>query len=105
MLKVGSFFDLGQAEKVGDICIRNAGDEIAFDLAHSDGYRYTVTIRRVQDNLFKGVAENQPGGDLAEVTCRVFQGEPDDTILLVGSGWRYPGDPTNYPWFVQLQTE
>lgn len=104
----GSFYDLGVAETVSQLRINldNYGqiNEIAFDIPHSDGYLYTVRVAKVQDNLFKGTATSQPDGEIAEVTCRLFNAEQSGTHMLFGSWWKYPGE-SNCPWCVMIEPE
>lgn len=99
----GRFYDLDDGEAISDVVFRNDGNEIAFDLTHSDGYRYTVTLKRHQGSLFKGTAISQPAGEVAELSCRIYQDTDEGITLLVGSGWRYPGSTHNYRWQVELQ--
>jgi hypothetical protein len=101
----GRFYDLDQGEAITDVVSRNDGNEIAFDLTHSDGYRYTVVLKRHEGTFFKGSAKSQPEGDVAELSCRVYEDPAEKITLIVGSGWRYPGDPHNYRWQVELQAD
>ncbi|MBC2692609.1 MULTISPECIES: hypothetical protein [Pseudomonas] len=99
----GRFYDLDDGEDITAAVSRNDGNEIAFDLSHSDGYRYTVALKRHQGSLFKGTATSQPAGDVAELSCRVYEDATEGITLIVGSGWRYPGSTHNCRWQVELQ--
>ncbi|MBA1250164.1 Uncharacterised protein [Pseudomonas luteola] len=97
------YYDLGVGEEVSGAIIGSNGDEIAFDLNHSDGYRYTVRVKRVDGTLFKGTAISQPDGEIAELTCRVYSDPSEGLTMIAGSGWRYPGDKESSRWHVELQ--
>jgi hypothetical protein len=101
----GRFYDLDQGEPIAHVVSRNDGNEIAFDLTHSDGYRYTVVLKRHGGTLFKGTATSLPGGDIAELTCRVYEDHAEKITLIVGSDWRYPGGTQNCRWQVELQAD
>lgn len=101
----GRFYDLDKGEDITDVALRNDGNEIAFDMTHSDRYRYTVVLKRHDGTLFKGIATSQPGGDVAELTCRVYEDPAEKITLIVGSDWRYPGGIQNCRWQVELQAD
>ncbi|GAB0079392.1 hypothetical protein I4I80_02890 [Pseudomonas syringae pv. tomato] len=105
MTLTGQFYDLDDGESITSAVRRSECNEIAFDLTHSDGYSYTVTLKRLQGKLFKGTAMSQPGGEVAELSCRVYEDSSEGITLIVGSGWRYPGSTKNYRWQVELQSE
>lgn len=105
MTLTGQFYDLDNGESITSAVLRNDGSEIAFDLLHSDGCSYTVSLKRLQGSLFKGTAISQPGGDVAELSCRVYEDTSEGVTLIVGSGWRYPGSAHNYRWQVELQSD
>jgi hypothetical protein len=85
--------------------IRENGNEIVFDFNGSDEYRYTVNVRRVNGTLFRGTVTSQPGGDVADVTCRVYEDRNEGTTVLVGSHWKYPDETISYRWLAELQSE
>jgi hypothetical protein len=101
----GRFYDLDDGENITSVVSRNDGNELAFDLSHSDRYHYTVILKRQDGTLFKGTATSQPGGDVAELTCRVYEDPVAKITLIVGSGWRYPGKTPNFRWQVELQAD
>lgn len=101
----GRFYDLDAGENITSVVSRNDGNELAFDLPHSDGFQYTVVLKRRDGTLFKGTATSQPGGDVAELTCRVYEDPAEKITLIIGSDWRYPGSTQNCRWQVQLQAE
>lgn len=101
----GSYYDLGVGEPIKDFILRDSGDEIAFDIPHSDGYYYTVNLKRHQGTLFKGTAISQPDREMATLTCRVFEDVEEGIMVIAGSGWRYAFKPDNYRWYVELQRE
>ncbi len=101
----GRFYDLDDGDEITSVVSRNDGNEIAFDLSHRDGFHYTVVIKRHGGTLFKGTATSQPGGEVAALTCRVYE-DPDEKItVIVGSDWRYPGNTQNCRWQVELQAD
>lgn len=101
----GRFYDLDDGEEITSVVSRNDGNEIAFDLSHSDGFRYTVVLKRNHGTLFKGTAISQPAGDVAELSCRVYEDTSQGITLIVGSGWRSPGSTHNYRWQVEIQAD
>lgn len=103
MTEPGRFYDLDQGEPIKEFVVRDSGNELVFDIPHSDKYHYTVNIKRQEGTLFKGTAISQPGGDIAAVTCRVFEDVEEDLLVISGSGWKYPHKADNYRWFVHLQ--
>jgi hypothetical protein len=78
----GRFYDLDDGENITSVVSRNDGNELAFDLSHSDRFHYTVVIKRHDGTLFKGTAISQPGGEVAELTCRVYEEPIDDWLAL-----------------------
>jgi len=99
----GEYFDLGTPASMTNAIIRENGNEIVFDFNGDDGYQYTVKIKRSSGTLFKGQATSQPGGDIAEVKCRVYEDRNEGITVLVGSHWKYPSDPKTYRWFAELE--
>ena len=105
MSVAGSYYDLGVGEPTKDFILRDSGNEIAFDIQHSDGYYYTIALKRHQGTLFKGTAISRPNGEIANLTCRVFKDIEEGIMVIAGSGWRYAFKPDNYRWYVELQLE
>jgi hypothetical protein len=105
MTLTGKFYDLDEGENISSVVMRNGGSEIAFDLSHSDGCSYTVSLKRKQGSLFKGTAISKPGGHEAELSCRVYEDTGEGITLIVGSGWRCPGSAHNYRWQVELHSD
>jgi len=100
----GNYFDLDIPLGMTSSIIRDNGNEIVFDFEGTDQYRYTVRVKRVNGTLFKGEAISQPGGDIAEVTCRVYEDRDEGITVLVGSHWKYPSDPKIYRWLAELES-
>jgi hypothetical protein len=103
MSVTGNYYDLGASEPIKDFILRDSGDVIAFDIKHSDGYFYAVTLKRRQGTLFKGTATSQPGSETATLTCRIFEDIEEGIMVIAGSGWQYAFKPDNYRWYVELQ--
>ena len=101
----GRFYDLDEGELISQAVIRHGGDEIAFDMKHSDGYQYSVLIKRNNGHLFTGRAVSHPGNEEAEVTCRVYTDKDEGITLIYGSKWVQKGEPQNYRWQVELQED
>jgi hypothetical protein len=101
----GKYFDLDIPSDIPNALIRDNGNEIVFDFDGTDDYRYTVTVKRVNGTLFKGQAVSQPGGEVAEITCRVYEDRNEGITVLVGSHWKYPSESKSYRWFVELESE
>lgn len=104
MTVFGTYFDLNVSAATTQAVIRDNGNEIAFDFNGQDGTLYTVQVKRATGTLFKGKATSQPGGAVAEVTCRVYEDRNEGITVLVGSHWKYTADPKNYRWLVELQS-
>lgn len=98
----GRFFDVDEGEPINQAVVRADGDEIAFDMNHSDGYRYSVVLIRNNGTIFTGRAVSHPGNEVAEVTCRVLVDRLSQLVLISGSKWQYTG-ATNHKWFAELQ--
>ncbi|MBD8088844.1 hypothetical protein IFT48_02545 [Pseudomonas fluorescens] len=101
----GRFHDLDEGEAISQAVIRENGDEIAFDMRHSDGYLYSVLLKRNNGHIFTGKAVSQPGGEIAEVTCRVYVDREAGITLISGSKWVQAGESTNYRWLAELQDD
>lgn len=99
----GKYFEVAvsDVQTIDAVVVRDNGNEIAFDLAHRDGYMYTINLKRNNGTLFTGTAVSQPGGDMAQLTCRVFEDRTEGLTLIAGSKWESPGE-SNYLWQVTL---
>lgn len=101
----GKFYDLGESELVHQAVIREGGDEIAFDMKHSDGYLYSVLLKRNNGHIFTGQAVSNPGSEVADVTCRVYVDRDEGITLISGTKWVQKGETHNYQWLVELQDD
>jgi hypothetical protein len=100
----GQYFDLGTPCQITEAVIRNNGDEIVLDFKGEDDYTYTVAVNRESGSLFRGKAISQPGGDEANVTCRVYEDRNQGMMVLVGSHWKYPNESISYHWLAELES-
>lgn len=100
----GKYFDLHDPSETTQALMRDNGNEITFDFNGEDSTQYTAQLRRVTGTLFKGKAISQPGGDMAEVTCRVYEDRNEGITVLVGSHWKYPKESVSCRWLAELQS-
>lgn len=105
MSVTGRFYDLDEGELISQAIIRQGGDEIAFDMKHSDGYQYSVLLKRNSGHIFTGRAVSHPGNEEAELTCRVYTDREEGITLISGSKWVQKGETHSYRWLVELQEE
>jgi hypothetical protein len=98
----GRYYDLDEGEPIGQAIIREGGNEIAFDMQHSDGHLYSVRLIRNNGHIFTGRAVSNPGNQEAELTCRVYVDLDEGITLIAGSKWMRRGESISYRWQVEL---
>lgn len=83
--------------KFTDVVVKD--DSISFDVSYY-GNSYTVSLKKKQGSLYKGIATHQQTRTEISLTARVVVDHEADLIIISGSEWREEGK--EWVWFAEI---